>query len=145
MSCTPSSVKDAPSTDSTNLRVGLDSNAFHFYFLFCAKPGVSQHHQQSNTIQFNSTDIDSYPPKSPYPSPSPYPKHIFVGPVHVQSANLNRGCIRKFKGNDIRSLTLSEIVPDRWSRCCCCCAVSIRKDICQNTAGLGVVERRHKG
>ena len=57
MSYTPSSVKDAPFTDSTNLRVGLDSNGFHFYFLFYAKPGVFQHHQLLNGMKEGRNQI----------------------------------------------------------------------------------------
>ena len=45
MSYTPSSVKDEPSTDSTNSIGGLSTI---FCFSFYAKPGVFQHHQLLN-------------------------------------------------------------------------------------------------
>ena len=56
----------------------MDSNGFHFYFLFYAKPGVFQHHQQSNSIQFNSTQlIPIHILPNDHIRPRPRPQNIF--------------------------------------------------------------------
>ena len=54
MSYTPSSVKDEPSTDSTNSIGGLSTI---FCFSFYAKPGVFQHHQLLNGMKEGRNQI----------------------------------------------------------------------------------------